>query len=41
MGIVRNVRVHLQKVVDAHFRKSSSEQALRSAIDAGRDEKTC
>jgi hypothetical protein len=38
--IDRNVRVHLQKVVDADLRKSSSEQALRGAIDAGSDEKT-
>ena len=34
------VRAHLQKVVDANICDSSSEQALRCAIHAGRDEKT-
>jgi predicted ArsR family transcriptional regulator len=34
------VRAHLQKVVDANLCDSDSEQALRGAIHAGRDEKT-
>lgn len=32
--------IHLQKVVDANLRDSSTKQALRGAIHTGRDEKT-
>ena len=41
VGIEKSgVRAHLQKVVDANICDSSSEQALRCTIHAGRDEKT-
>ena len=41
MGIETcGMSAHLQKVVDANLCDSSSEQALRGAIHAGRDKKT-